>query len=51
MMTNYDSFSHCHFADIFFAIHVVVKELKISEGDRLNSGDCLVSATDSLQSN
>ena len=28
-MTNYDSFSHCHFTDIFFAIHAGAKELKL----------------------
>ena len=27
IMTNYDSFSHCHFMDIFFVIHLVAKEL------------------------
>ena len=26
-MTNYDSFSHCHLTDIFFAFHAGVKEL------------------------
>ena len=26
-MTNYDSFSHCHLTDIFFAIHALAKEL------------------------
>ena len=28
IVTNYDSFSHCHLSDIFFAIHAGMKELK-----------------------
>ena len=29
IMTNYDSFSHCHLRDIFFAIHAGAKEIKL----------------------
>ena len=27
IMTNYDSFLHCHLTETFFAIHVAAKEL------------------------
>ena len=30
-MTNYDSFSHCHLTDIFFAIHAGAKELMFTD--------------------
>ena len=29
-MIDYDSFSHCHLADVFYAIYVVAKELKMT---------------------
>ena len=28
IMIDYDSFSHCHLTDIFFAIHARAKELE-----------------------
>ena len=29
-MIDYDSFSHCHLTDIFFAFHAGAKELKVN---------------------
>ena len=36
-MIDYDSFSHCHLTDIFFAIFARVKELSLFSGFGLNN--------------
>ena len=35
-MIDYDSFLHCHLADIFFAFRAGAKELRYTKGEKVN---------------